>query len=402
MKRILILIPSGNIGGVEIASYNLVDIFLDAGYNVKIVKIFKNKNDVLKRENEEFLIDGHLGKNILKKIFKLLELLNKLRKLNKLFKPDIIISNGDFCNTLAGMIFLREKKIGTVHSIKSIEIQNQGFYGKFCLFGIKYLYHKFSKIVCISEGIKQDLLKNFKNIPDEKIEVIYNYHDFKKIKMLSKEEIVNEYEKKIFESDVILSIGRIVKTKGPWHLVKAFSLIYKKYPNAKLVFIGPVDMEMEDILKNLIKKLRMEGVVLFLGRKNNPYNFLKNAKMLAMTSYFEGLPNVIVEALAVNTPVISTDSSLGIWEAIAGQNFKNKNFEKDGVAFFKNGIIVKKIENDSKNLLNISEEEKNFSIYLEKMLLDYSYKNMESSKILDRFSFESIKCQYLKLLSNLS
>lgn len=407
MKKILILIPSGNIGGVEIASYNLVDIFLDGGYDVKIVKVVKNKNEVLKRENEEVLMDEYTGKNIIKKIFRLVELIKKLKKLKKLFKPDIIVSNGDFCNTLAGIVFFREKKIGTVHSIKSIEIQNQGLYGKFCLFGIRYLYHKFSRIVCISEGVKQDLLENFKNIPAERIEVIYNCHDLKKIKILSKEEIIIENEKKIFEDDVILSIGRIVKTKAPWHLIKAFSLIYKKYPKVKLVFIGPIDIEVEDILKNLITKFKMEDVVLFLGKKNNPYNYLRSAKMLAMTSYFEGLPNVIVEALAVNTPVISTDSSLGIWETIGEQKFKNKNFEKDGVAFFKNGIIVKKIENNFKNLevenlMNISEEEKKFAIYLERMLLNYSYKNMENSKILDEFSFKSISQQYLQLLLNLN
>ena len=64
----------------------------------------------------------------------------------------------------------------------------------------------------------------------------------------------------------------------------------------------------------LIEKLNLNNRIVFLGYQNNPYKYMKHSVALVSSSYTESLPGVIIEALSIGVPVISTNSSKGIWE----------------------------------------------------------------------------------------
>ena len=77
---------------------------------------------------------------------------------------------------------------------------------------------------------------------------------------------------------------------------------------------------LEEKLRNLVKKLNLEDKIVFLGFQSNPYLYIKNAKFMVLSSEFEGLGMVILESLALNTPVVSTDCDSGPREILPKKN----------------------------------------------------------------------------------
>ena len=146
------------------------------------------------------------------------------------------------------------------------------------------------------------------------MEIIYNPHDLKHIIKLAAAPIESQEELSLFNKKNILFLGRLSIQKSPWHLIKAFSLVLKKEPNTNLILIGDGDANVETYLKNLAKHLQIEKNIFFLGRRNNPYKYMAKADVLALSSHYEGTPNVIVEAICVGTPVVSSFCTRGVIE----------------------------------------------------------------------------------------
>lgn len=97
--------------------------------------------------------------------------------------------------------------------------------------------------------------------------------------------------------------------KDPKTLLKAFSLVLKKFPKASLLICG-VGPKEED-LKNYAKELGIDKNVYFLGFQKNPINILKNSDVFVLSSKSERSPIVLIEALLCGTPIISTNYQTG-------------------------------------------------------------------------------------------
>jgi len=163
--------------------------------------------------------------------------------------------------------------------------------------------------------------------------VIYNPHNIKQIELLTQEVLDSPSEEALFSKKVVLFLGRLSLQKAPWHLIKAFSLLQNDEDSIQLVFIGDGDQHMTDYLDQLIEKLQITKNVVFLGRKSNPYKYLKKATVLALSSYYEGTPNVIVEAIATETPIVSSNCTGGIVELMSvNQKKKCKIISKQKAA----------------------------------------------------------------------
>ena len=100
--------------------------------------------------------------------------------------------------------------------------------------------------------------------------------------------------------------------------------------NVNLILLG--DGNRKSHLKNICKDLNILDKVHFLGYQDNPYKYLKKSKFLVLSSKNEGMPNVILEALACEVPVISFDCLSGPSEMILNKNngllVENQNIEK--------------------------------------------------------------------------
>ena len=117
-------------------------------------------------------------------------------------------------------------------------------------------------------------------------------------------------------------------------LIKAFDKVNLA---AKLYLIG--DGYLRSELEELVKKLNLEKKVIFLGRQKDVFKYLQKASCFVFSSDYEGFPNVLLEALLCNLPIISTDCKSGPREILAPNTSVTKETENIEIAEY--GILVK-------------------------------------------------------------
>lgn len=178
-------------------------------------------------------------------------------------------------------------------------------YGELYTFLVQPLFNKADYVITVSRGVSQELKTDFGLLP-EKIITLYNPLDLTEALNLAEEKI----ERPWFTEDVpvILFVGRLASYKGLNYLLKACSIVNKS-TRVRCVLIGKGD-EMEN-LKQLAENLGIAEDVVFLGRQQNPFKFMQKAAIFVLPSLTEGLPYVLVEALACGCPIIATDSPGG-------------------------------------------------------------------------------------------
>jgi glycosyltransferase involved in cell wall biosynthesis len=160
-------------------------------------------------------------------------------------------------------------------------------------------------LFCIAEDTKQNIEKIIKT---KDIKTIYNPFDFDKITKLSNQYI--DFE----EDNYIIQIGSGFNVKRQDILLQAFSQISDK--KIKLLLLGTSPYK--DAI-DLIERLKIKDRVIFHSFVENPYPYIKKSKLLVISSHREGLPRVMVEALSLNIPVVSTDCDTGPREVLVGE-----------------------------------------------------------------------------------
>ena len=108
---------------------------------------------------------------------------------------------------------------------------------------------------------------------------------------------------KEYDYDIVY-VGRLTPQKNPQRLVEVLTGIEKKYPGMKAAIVGTGDLEAETKQKR--QELHAEKCIDMLGYSSNPYKIMKKAKILIMTSRWEGLPMCALEAMALGVPIVST------------------------------------------------------------------------------------------------
>ena len=171
----------------------------------------------------------------------------------------------------------------------------------------KLIYDR-QNIVGVSKGVTDELIRRFKIRP-KSICCIYNAVDKKRIIRRSLEK-----NKHMPRGNFILHAGRFHKIKRHDRLLRAFTKIEQ---NIKLVLLG--SGEEDASIRRLISELKIEDRVTLLGWKDNPYPYIKSAKLVVLTSDHEALAIVLVEALLLGTPVVSTDCLCGPSEIMRGE-----------------------------------------------------------------------------------
>ncbi len=391
--------PYGSVGGMERLALYLYEFYKKQGYNVKAVKIIKLDTDIISFGEDEYGLSSvdFYQLSAPKRFYFYLKIPFLVRKIVKQNKIDYSISFGDMANVFSSLTFTNEFKIASIHALKSVEFVNKTFFNRLFKLSFRTTYYFIDKVICISDAIKKDLIEKCKFKFKEKLKVIYNPHDIAKMVALSLINLESKEELEIFKKDVVLFLGRLSIQKSPWHLVKSFSLALKQNPNTNLVFIGDGDVEVENHLIKLIKHLKINNNVFFLGRKSNPYPYIKKAKIIALSSYYEGTPNVIVEAIAIETPVVTSNCTDGISELMSLE----KCIKKTNYIETETGLIT---PNFFKGYLDIPvdfdfiEEEYDFATALDKILNDESYKAalmLNKTKLLAKFDLAIVAKKYL-------
>lgn len=391
--------PYGSVGGMERLALNFYTHYKQQGYSVKAIKIIQLPSDIIHFGNDEIALStvDFYEMSFVKRLMFYLKIPYLIHKIVKQNKTTHSIAFGDMANVFSSLSCTSEFKIASIHALKSVEFVSKSFLNSIFKLAFKTSYYFFNKVVCISEAIKVDLIENCGFKFKSKLQVIYNPHNVAEIEKLALIEIESLAEVELFKNDVILFLGRMSAQKAPWHLIKAFSLLENIDNKIKLVLIGDGDNTITNYLKDLINKLDIEKNVVFLGRKSNPYQYLKRAKILALSSYYEGTPNVIVEAIATETPIVSSNCTDGIIELMSqNENEKIENciYTESGIItpnFFKGSLLIPTDE-------LITQEEIIFSKALQIILIQSIYKEKlikNKINLLSKFNLKLVSNDYL-------
>jgi glycosyltransferase involved in cell wall biosynthesis len=184
---------------------------------------------------------------------------------------------------------------------------------EFALFGggrvkawfLRQLYPRADRVTAISTGIARELVSSY-GLPQDKVQVIPNPVNLVRVRTLAAAKL----EHPSFQSGlpVLIAVGRLHAQKGFGHLIRAFSIVRQVLP-CKLVILGEGPLRSE--LEGLITSLGLVDDIALPGFQENPYNFVSNSAVFVLSSLFEGFGNVLVDALALGVPVISTRCPVG-------------------------------------------------------------------------------------------
>lgn len=360
-------------GGAERAITLLANTLKDE-YNVKMV-VFDNSIKEYVPEVEIIDLEIPESNNMLKKICNVFVRAKKVKKLKKKLNIDYTISYLSGPNLVNCLSKYKDKTIISIRNMQSKLKKN-----KFRDIVNQMALKRADQIVAVSEAVKKDTEKRYKT-DRNKIFTIPNMINIDEIRKMQKDKIE---EKNIFDNqDIkIINIGRLIFQKGQWHLIKAFKDVNKKYPNAKLVILGRGELEKD--LKKLIGKLELNNNVYLLDFKTNPYKYLSNSDIFVSTSLYEGMSNVILEAMACDLPIIATDCEGGTKEIL-----------KD-----KYGILIPSFDEDYDITEKVTEQEKELAKIIIDLIEDKQererYKEMSKIRIQD-FLDEKIKQKWMDI-----
>jgi glycosyltransferase involved in cell wall biosynthesis len=193
------------------------------------------------------------------------------------------------------------------------------------------LYNKFSKLIFVS----QNNLESFKQTyPENKAtkQVIYNYINREQVIAKAEQQVQSEFRA---EDTNLLTVARLVPQKALGRLIKVHARLIKENIKHSMYIIGEGPERAN--LEQLIKSYNCEKTIKLLGKKENPYPYMKEADYICLLSEFEGYGMVLEEAKILNKNILITDTAAK--EAVENYE-KSKIFENS-----ENGIYegIKKV-----------------------------------------------------------
>ena len=171
---------------------------------------------------------------------------------------------------------------------------------------LRRAYRSADQVVSPSQGVTEDLVAEI-GIARAHVTTIPNPLDVDRIRALALEPVTNPFAQRD-ERPIVLGIGRLSAQKDFSTLILAFARTIKTVP-AKLLILG--DGEERGALEALIRSSGLDQHVAMPGFVENPFAYLKQAAVFVLSSRYEGLPNALLQALAVGAPVVATDCPSG-------------------------------------------------------------------------------------------
>jgi len=221
------------------------------------------------------------------------------RQLATQLNPDIIVFTKGGLSKYGLFVEKKIKKVAVQHVPINLP-QEHFFKNMIRRLGATFLYSQLNSIVCVSNGILNNLVK-LNVVSKKNTRCIYNPVLDESIKELAQQGV--KY------SNYFVCVGRLHHQKGYDLLVKAIDKVKQTIPDVKVIIIG--DGPEYDNLKELINCKKLSDNIILEGTQNNPYKYIAHAKAILLTSRWEGLPTVLVEAAFLNTPIIAFDCNYG-------------------------------------------------------------------------------------------
>ena len=243
-------------------------------------------------------------------------------------RPEVTISHLEGPNFVNILTFFGGRRILFVHNRVEQSYQQNKAFDKLKKLLVSVLYRRADRIVGVSEEVCSELINSF-GVKSERVLFIPNPIDMSAISAASTK-TYGDIRDQLCDQQYLINVASLTFQKNHELLLQIFNNLVNRvhgYSDLKLVLIGEGDQRQN--LLNMCEELGLKvflpgqgllsqsSQVCFLGFEKNPYPFLKHAKLLVMTSLWEGLPIALLEAMSLGIPAVVSDCSSGIrsiWE----------------------------------------------------------------------------------------
>lgn len=297
MMKILYVITGLGQGGAERVVCDLADQMRACGHKVKIAYLV---GDVVTQPKHKDIELIHLG---LTNALSLPKVYIKLSKLINSYQPDVVHAHMVHANILARLIRVitpMSKLITTAHS------SNEG--GNLRMLAYRVTH----RLADLTTNVSNTAVTNFekkKAVPKNGMQTIYNGINFSNFSYIkeSKDAITKELNLSI-NTKIILAVGRLSTPKNYPNLLKAIYELKKTttYP-FKVIIAG--DGSLRSDIEHLIVALGLQNEIILLGSRQDIPQLMSACDVYVLSSDYEGLPTVLIEALACQANVVATDVS---------------------------------------------------------------------------------------------
>ncbi len=302
-NRVSLFVPSLGGGGAERVMLNLSQGFAERGLTVDLV-LAQAKGPYLDQVSSKVRLIDLKAPRVLLSFPPLIRYLRQEQ-------PAALLGAMHYANLVAlwakRLSGVSTRVVATVHNPLSHLFQSSSPRRAGLIPSLLPLFYPWTdRIVTVSEGLADNLAQKA-NLPRHQIQVIYN--PVVTSDLFTKSRVpLDHLWLRPGEPPVILGVGRLTEQKDFTTLIKAFAIVRQSCP-VRLMILG----EGEDRLKleALVKEIGLEGSVSMPGFVENPYAYMAKAAVFVLSSAWEGFGNVIAEAMACGTPVVSTDCQSG-------------------------------------------------------------------------------------------
>ena len=302
MPNLAIFITYLDGGGVERVLVNLAHGFVAEGLSIDLV-VVKAEGSFLSLMPPEVRVVNLGAKRLLLSIPGLVQYLQQN-------KPQALLSAMENINVVAllsrQLAGVSTRVVVSVHNTLSQESRKTTQLTKrVAPYLARWFYPWADAVVTVSQGAAQDLVDL--GLSSECLRVIYNPVVTPELFQKALEPLEHPWFKPS-SPPVILAVGRLEAQKDFPTLIRAFAKVRQQRP-AKLMILG--EGQDRPVLEALVQELGLELDVALPGFVYNPYGYMARAAVFVLSSLFEGLPTVLIEAMAGGTPVVSTDCKSG-------------------------------------------------------------------------------------------
>lgn len=306
-QRILIVTPDLQIGGAELVLLRLAEEFVRAARDVHLVSLVGDGPLVARLPGGVVLhsLFGRSGTHHRGLALATLAL-PRLIKLLRALRPDAVLSSMTGTNLVT--VLARRFSWCNARLVLREESSAINLLGHTKRLALPTLYAHADAIIAVSEGVAGDILEL--GLPAEVVHVIRNPVDVRRVRQLA---VVGPELADHERGPYLMALGRLTEAKDYSTLLHAYARSALRVSH-RLVIVG--EGEQRANLENLIRELDLADRVSIPGAMDNPYRVLVDASLLVLSSRWEGLGNVLLEAMALDVPVVSTDCPHGPREVL--------------------------------------------------------------------------------------
>lgn len=366
MKKILMVAQTLSGGGTEVALVELINHLDTKKYEITLLLVDKDTSfiDRIKRKIKiKYLkFDDMFWHNLVSmntmvgKAIKKANINNSLKIYDMALKHiyssvfnkryDLAIDfygYGSFTTAIVADKVNASKKVTWLHDAKMSWIKN-----------VEEYFDKYNKIFCVSKSVKASFDKLYPQI-DNKSEVFYNLIDKTNIIRKSTEFVPHNFKKNKFN---IVSVGRLTEQKGFDIALESAKILKNRGLNFQWFVVG--EGRDRKKLEKKMRKLNLNNFFFFLGKRANPYPYIKNGNVFVLPSRHEGYGLAVLEARVLKKPVIV--SNIPVY--------------KEQIINNKNGLIselnAEDLSNKIMKLYYDSDLQEKIDLYLNKENIDFS------------------------------